>query len=462
MSLQSELISYIAAARYEDLPERVVEATKKSILDTLAVVIAGSTDEYIPELARLAKEWGGREECTIPLYQLKVPAPTAAFVNCAMARARDLDEVHQKGGGHLGANVVPSAFAISEYSKRIKGKAIHGKDFILAVAMGADLICRISLSSEPPCIFKGWNSETWGSMAVAVTAAKLLAFDQAKIHAAMGISYLRLSGNSQVYDEGPHAARLQNGFAGQGGVLSALMADQGITGPKEILEGKFGVFPLYLRGGYSAEFFRSGLGKRFEGANATLKRYPVVATAAPAIYACIELANKNNISAESVKKITISSSKFIIDSFGTEEKRYPKTSHDAQFSLYYGPAVGLLKKRLWLDDFTDEAIRRPEVLKLCQLIELVIDPKKDALKVLLPPTDIEIETKEGRKYDMRVEVMPGHPDNPLSWADVMDKFKDCVPWSARPFSEQEIAEISQCVQHLETLEDVTVILDHLK
>jgi len=225
MSLQSELISYIARVKYEDLPPHVIEATKKSILDTLAVLIAGSTDEYIPELVRLAKGWAGREECTIPLHQLKVPAPTAAFVNCTMARARDLDDVHQKGGGHLGANIVPPAFVISEYSKLLKGKAIHGKDFISAVAIGADLICRIAMASDPPGIFKGWNSETWGSMAAATVAAKLLGFDQDKIHAALGISYTRLSGNSQVYEEGPYAARLQNGFAGQGGVLSAVLAD---------------------------------------------------------------------------------------------------------------------------------------------------------------------------------------------------------------------------------------------
>jgi 2-methylcitrate dehydratase PrpD len=462
MSLQSELISYIARVNYEDLPAHVIEATKKSILDTLAVLIAGSTDEDVRELVRLAKGWGGREECTIPIHQLKVPAPTAAFVNCAMARARDLDDVHQKGGGHLGANTVPPAFAISEYSKWVKGKAIHGKDLILAVAIGEDLLCRIAMSSDPPGIFKGWNSETWGCMAAAALGAKLLGFNQDKIHAALGISYTRLSGNSQVYEEGPHAARLQNGFAGQGGVLSAMLADEGLKGPKEIFEGKFGLFPLYLRNEYSPSLFLSGLGERFEGAQVTIKRYPVVATASPAIYACIELAKKHSISPDNVKRVTISSSKFIIGSFGTEEKRHPKTVHDAQFSLYYGPAVGLLKRKLWLDDFTEEAIRSPDVSRLCQLITLVVDPEKDALKVLLPPTDIEIETKEGRNYTMRVDVMPGHPSSPLSWADVIDKLKECVPWSARPFSAESINEMSRMVQHLETLDDVTAILDPLR
>ena len=55
MSVQSELLSYIVKVKYEDLPPAVIETTKKSILDTLAVQIAGSTEEYIPELVNIAK-----------------------------------------------------------------------------------------------------------------------------------------------------------------------------------------------------------------------------------------------------------------------------------------------------------------------------------------------------------------------------------------------------------------------
>jgi len=463
MSLQTELISYIASVKYQDLPEPVIEATKKSVLDTLAVLIAGSTDEYVPELVELAKEWGGREECTIAVYGGKVPTPMAAFINCTMARARDLDEAHFGGGGHVGATIVPSAFAIAEYSKMFKGRAINGKDFLLAHAVGADLLCRIPKARYAPGPFRetGWVSETWGPLAVAALGGKLLGFDEAMIRNSLGIAYARLCGNAQVYSESSYTGRLQQGFAGEGGVLATVLADHGLKGVDEILEGRFGLYPLYFKGEYLPERLLADLGKRFEGANVSLKLYPVYGGGQSAVHACIELAKKHNIKADNVRKITIFVSTHMKDSFGSEQKRIPKSIPEAQFSLYYGPAVGLLNRRLWLDAFTEEAIARPEVLEMCQRIDVIVDPKKDELGVLVPPASVKIETEDGKHYEMQVEFVPGHPMNPFSWADVNKKLKECVSWSAKPLSSQNIEKISHQVENLEELDDVTVILDCL-
>ena len=169
--------------KYADLPSLFLEATKKSVLDKLAALIAGSTDEFVPEVVELVKGWGGREECTVAIYGGKVPAPMAALVNCTMARARDFDEVHNAGGGHVGATIVPSALVLSEYSKLYKNKVISGKDYILAHALGADMLCRIPKARYAPGPFRetGWTSETWGPFPVAALGGKLLGFDQAKI-----------------------------------------------------------------------------------------------------------------------------------------------------------------------------------------------------------------------------------------------------------------------------------------
>jgi len=461
MSLQSELLSHIAQMKYKDLPVPVIEATKKSVLDTLAVLIAGSTDEYASTLVELAKGWGGRAECTIAVYGGKVPAPTAALVNCTMARARDLDDAHYGGGGHLGATIVPSAFAIAEYSKLFKGRAINGKDLILANAIAADLLCRIPKAYAPGTFREtGWCSETLGPLVVAALGGKLLGFDEDQIRDALGLAYARLCGNAQVYSEGAHTGMLQNGFAGEGGVLATVLADHGLKGPEEVLEGRFGLFPLYLSGEHSPELFLTEMGRQFEGANVSIKLYPVYGGGQAAVYACIELAKKHDIKPDDVHEVTISSNTHMKDNFGTEKRRFPQTIPEALFSLYYGPAVGLLQRKVWLDDVSEQAIVRPEVLEMCRKITVVADPEKDAA-ALIPPTDVEIKTKDGKRYTMHVGVMPGNPGSPLSWADVVQKLKDCVPWSAKPLPSERIEEMSQMVERLEKLDDVTVILDYL-
>jgi 2-methylcitrate dehydratase PrpD len=462
MSVQGELLSYIVNMRYEGLSASVVEATKKSVLDTLAVLIAGSTEEYIAKLVKLAEGWGGREECTIGVYGGKVPAPTAALVNCSMARARDLDEVHYGGGGHLGATLVPSALVIAEYSKLFKGQAVSGRTLILAYAIAADLLCRIPKSYKPGTFRDtGWCSETLAPLAVAALGGKLLGFGEAQLCDAMGLAYARMCGNAQVYREGAHTGMLQNGFAGEGGVLATVLADQGFEGPREILEGSFGLFPLYLKGEHSPDLFLAELGKRFEGANVSVKLYPVYGGCQGAVYACLELVQKHDITAGDVGLLTISTSTHMKEGFGTESKRIPKNIPDAQFSLYYGPAVSLLKRKVWLDDFTEEAIRRADVLEMAQRIRVVADPEKDVLNVLIPPTDMEIETKDGKRYTMHVETMPGHPQNPLPWAGLAEKLKECEHWSARPVSEGKIGQLCHMAEHLERLDDVTEMISCL-
>ncbi len=462
MSVQGELLPYVVNVKYEDLSASVVEATKKSVLDTLAVLIAGSTEEYIVKLVVLAKGWGGREESTIGVYGGKVPAPTAALVNCSMARARDLDEVHYGGGGHLGATLVPSALVIAEYSKALKGRAISGRTLILAYAIAADLLCRIPKSYKPGTFREtGWCSETLAPLAVAVLGGKILGFGEMQIRDGMGLAYARMCGNAQVYREGAYTGMLQNGFAGEGGVLATVLADHGFEGPREVLEGRFGLFPLYLKGEYSPDLFLAELGKRFEGANVSAKLYPVYGGCQGAVYACLELVRKHNITADDVGLLTISTSTHMKEGFGTESKRIPKNIPDAQFSLYYGPAVSLLKRKVWLDDFTEEAIRRADVLETARRIRVVADPKKDALSVLIPPTDVEIETKDGKRYTMHVETMPGHPQNPLSWSGLAEKLKECRHWSARPLSEGKLEQLCHMTEHLESLDDVTEMLSFL-
>jgi 2-methylcitrate dehydratase PrpD len=400
----------------------------------------------------------------VAIYGGKVPAPLAALVNCTMARARDLDEVHGGGGGHVGATIVPSALVISEYSKLFKGKAISGKDFILAHAIGADIQCRIPKTRYAPGPFRetGWVSETWGPFAVAALGGKLLGFNEARIQNALGIAYARLSGNAQVYSESAYTGRLQQGFAGEGGVLATVLADHGLKGVEEILEGNFGLFPLYFRGQYLPERFLEELGKRFEGTNVSLKLYPVFGGCQSAVHACIELAKKHDLKPENIHKVNIFVSTHMKDSFGSEKKRVPKNIPEAQFSLYFGPAVGVLTRKLQIDDFTEEALRRPEVLDMCQRVEVIIDPRKDALGVLVPPATVEIETKDGKHYELMVEFVPGHPKNPFSWPEITQKLKDCARWSAKPLSDQNLDKISHQVMKLEELDEVTTILEYLR
>jgi len=176
-----------------------------------------------------------------------------------MARAVDLDDVFEPGTVHGSASVVPTALAVSE-----KEGGISGKKFITSVALGVDIICRMSLTNKIPPGETGMNVTFqyafFGSTAV---AGKLMNLNKKEFLDAMGLAYTQTSGNSQNLREGTLAIRFCQGLASQGGIYSAIFAHKGITAANEVLEGKFGYYPVYQQNKYNREHLLKEIGQSF-------------------------------------------------------------------------------------------------------------------------------------------------------------------------------------------------------
>ena len=138
--LMQDLVKHTLETRYEDLPPEAIDYAKNSILDITGIIIAGSSGEGVKEVADLVKDWGGREEATIPIYGGKVPAVGAAFAIGPMTRARDLGDIFEGAPirGHPTETIFPAALPAAE----LRG-GITGKEFITAMAVGQDVIGRI-------------------------------------------------------------------------------------------------------------------------------------------------------------------------------------------------------------------------------------------------------------------------------------------------------------------------------
>jgi 2-methylcitrate dehydratase PrpD len=142
VNLSQELVQHLVRIQYDDLPEEVVEVTKKSILDTIGVILAANTlGEGCQAFANVALAEGGREQSTILGFGQKVSASAAAFVNGAMAHSMDFGESHDTAFVHSSSPTVPAALAIAEMLENVTGK-----DLITAVTLGNDLVCRMGLS----------------------------------------------------------------------------------------------------------------------------------------------------------------------------------------------------------------------------------------------------------------------------------------------------------------------------
>jgi 2-methylcitrate dehydratase PrpD len=445
----------ITGTQYEAIPGEAIEAAKKEILDSLATALGGSSQAGIGELVDMVKEWGGREQSTVIAYGLKCPAPNAAQVNGAMIHALDYDDGNPLALVHVGCVAVPTCFAVAE---RMRKKT--GKELITALALGADFVSRLGLASRPGSSLRGsgWHpTAIYGYFSAAAIAGRLMGLDEERMVNALGIAYHQSAGNGQCVEDGALTKRMGPGLAARGGITAALMAERGITGARNILEGKFGVFNLYHGGDYDAKILTADLGKRFEGMNVTQKPFSCCGFTHPFIEATLNLMSQHGIEAEQVRDITIYGGEAAYGiSVPLEVKCAPRNIVDSQFSVPWVVATALVKGKVTLEDFTEEAIKNKDVLKTAQKITAEFVPEMTRHGV--GPGRVKIIMKDGAEYTEEVKQHLGSVERPMTFDHCAAKFRDCAASSIKPLNDSTIDRVIDMVGRLESLDDATEII----
>ena len=450
-------VQHIRQARYEDLPPPVVEAVKITILDTIGAALAGSSSEAGRGIARIAQRYGGAGGSTLMAHGVTVAPPMAVMANGIMARCRELDGTHETGGGHVGVCIVPAAFAIAE----IAAPPVSGRDLALAIALGVDMLCRLRMGAGKSRAI-GWMAETMAPISIAAVGARLLGFDQERMLDAIGVAYAACSGNVQPTVEGAWSLWVPAGTAAANGILALDMAREGFQGPRNPLSGEFGLYRLYFRGDYDAAALLDWLGERNEIANSSLKPYPTCKYTHHAIATALKLVDENRLAPEQVKQVTVTTNTMGATQCGFDASGAPKITPEspgaAKFSIPFTVAAAIARRRVTLDEFTDESIRDPGLLALAARVETRIDPAKDALPLLYPPMDVRIETTDGRLFQGCEEFVKGHPSNPFTLADCEQRFRAAAAWAARPIPAVRLDRFVAMVKDLEHLNDAAEMM----
>jgi 2-methylcitrate dehydratase PrpD len=444
------LANHVVNTRYEDLPPEAIEAARRLILDGFAVGLGGADKEGVNGLLDLLRDWGGKPESTVWTFGDRLPAAAAAQINAMMMHALDYDDVYDKTVLHCGVVAIPVALAMAE---RLGG--VSGKDFITAVTLGSDICSRLSLAVTIPVFELGWHYTTLhGNFNGAAVAGKLLALDQEKMVSAFGLAYHQAGGNYQGLHDGVLAKRIGPGFASRDGITAALLAQRGVTGPRNVIDGKAGLYKVYHRGNFSPDILLKDLGKLFEVVNLSLKPYPCCRGTHPSIDGALALAKEHNLKPEDVEdvKIYIGKGIYYLVCDPVEAKQNPKTVVDAQFSIPWVVAWALNYRKVGLGPFTPQAIGNKEVLALSNKVTPVIDNSLHTIG--LDPAIVEVTMRDGSKYNRRIDVAYGSPDRQMTIEDIREKMLDCVQLSAKPLTEERIGRLTDMVMSLEKVSDV--------
>jgi 2-methylcitrate dehydratase PrpD len=439
--------------RYEDIPHEVVDGVKQRVLDLVAAALAGTTAEGIPQLLGLVRRWGGTPECGVFGSSLRTSLPLAVLLNATTARALELDDVHERALLHPTVATVPIGLGVAEQSPRVDGRRL-----LVALVAAQETMCRLGLAPEyhvsgPLHRPRGWSyTYQCGILGGALVAALLRDYDGRRTLDALGNAYTALAGNQQAIKEATLAIRVQQGIAAQTAVQSADLAEAGVTGPHDVLEGMYGWLTFWQGGSFDRAEVVDGLGERWTVAEASIKPYPVCRITHNAVDATLAVMADAGIGAGDIDRIVVhvnseESWEEVVDPL--ERRRRPTSPMDAQFSLPYICATAAVRGRITLDHLSEKAIADPGVLAVAQRVHPVLDPGYDVGGRVIPmPVAVDLHTRAGAVFSHTSDVPTGHPRKALGWAGVEAKVRDCARY-AGPGDDKAVERAIALVRDLE-------------
>jgi 2-methylcitrate dehydratase PrpD len=356
---------------------------------------------------------------------------------------------------HIGCVAVSTCFAVAERMGKVSGR-----DFITALALGGDFLARLGLASKPggSALSAGWHPTTlFGFLGAAAMAGKIMQLDEEKMINALGLAYHQCGGAGSGVADGALAKRMGPGLAASAGIRSALMAERGITGERDPLEGKTGLFNTYMGGDYDVNILTGGLGEKFEGSNIGDKPYPCCGLTHACIDAALTLINRHTINLEQIGEIIVYGGNAVYElSQPPEIKCAPRTITDAQFSVPWVVATAIVNGRVTVGDFTEEALKRQDILEVSQKVSARLDPAMNRHGV--GPGGVIITLKDGTEYTEEVEYCLGSVERPMTFEDCTKKFRECAAFSIKPLPDAKVDTIIDLITGLEKIDDATEII----
>ncbi|MBI4185841.1 MmgE/PrpD family protein [Candidatus Berkelbacteria bacterium] len=414
MNISAAIAQHVSTSEYESLPEEAIAAAKRSFLDTLGVALAGSKAPGMDAVASIYAHQGGAPESSVwGDCSRRLPAMSAALLNGLAAASLDYDGLHPIGLVHPGIVTIPAALAVSE---RVHAS---GRQFLTAVALADDLMCRMALSHSER---RGWNfTAVYGGLAASIAASKIIGLSRHRLQDAMGLAYITASGTQQPAAERSLAKRMQSAHASQCGVWAALLAEKGYNGPAAIFEGKFGIYNLYEPGDFREVI--NDLGVRFENTRISMKKYPSCGCTHAVLDGLLDIISEHAVSVDRVRAIETIISPYMDRLVGAPFSPGENPQVAAQFSVQYAVACALLFRRFSLDELRIEKILDSRVREVANRVKITVDASNGGG---VAPAEIKITLADGTVIHRRVEDLKGSPSNPFTDPEVEEKFIDCV------------------------------------
>jgi 2-methylcitrate dehydratase PrpD len=442
---------HAAATQLERLDAATVEHAKQAILDCIGIAVRAAEADSTPALLRAVEALDAGGPARAIGLQRRYQAQYAALINATLAHTLDFDDTHIGGSLHPGAVVIPATLAIAETEHR------SGAAVLMAVVAGYDVAVRLSEALTPAAQYaRGFHpTATCGTFAAAAAVGKLAGADAAAIANAFGIALCSAAGSMQYLENGSWNKRFHVGFAAHDGIVAERFARAGVVGAERAFEGRFG-----FAHGYAGATTFAGLSAALAGERAidetAFKPYPSCRYTHAALDELIDLQREHRFAPDDIEHVTIGLPEvsFALVKDPEPAKRSPRSIVDGQFSMFFLAAVALLRGGFGWSDYA--LLDDPDVHRLALRVEVVSDPEIEALGQSMAAR--VVVRAGGRTFERFTRAPKGEPDRPLTWAEVIEKFRGLT---GQAFPKERQERVIALVHGLDRLADTADLMELL-
>jgi 2-methylcitrate dehydratase PrpD len=402
------LARYIVGARYEDLPANVRKEGTRTLLNWMGVAVGGSHHETVDRAVAALAPFSGPAQASLLGRRERFDIMNAAFVNGVSSHIFDFDDTHLKTIIHPAGPVASSILALCEYHP------VSGKDFLNALVLGVETECRIGNAVYPNHYDVGWHiTGTAGVFGAAAAAGKLLGLSEQQMVWALGLAASQPVGLRESF--GSMNKSFNPGRAASNGLFAALLASKNYTSSEGMIEAKRGwANTISTKQDYRE--ITEALGQRYEAALNTYKPFACGIVIHPAIDAAIQLRNENRLTADQIARVDLKVHPLVLELTG---KKTPQIGLEGKFSVYHSVAVAIIEGAAGEKQYSDRAVRDPQVVALRDRVSAVVDPSVKPEQV-----DMTIVLKDGRSLHKRIEHAIGSVEVPMTDQQLEAKFTD--------------------------------------
>ncbi len=422
MNETRQLAEWVTAHRPESIPEEIAHEAKRALLNYLAAAFSGCRHEAVDIAVKTVLPFSGPAVSNLLGRNEKCDPLHATFINGISSHVDDFDDTIPKNYIHPSSPVASALFAYAS------ANPISGRDFLHAFVLGFEVTSRVGNVVYPWHYETGWHiTATAGVFGAAAAIGKVRGLSTEKMVWALGLAATQSAGVRETF--GSMAKAMHPGRAGQNGYFAALLAENGFTSGEHSIEGSRG-FAFVQSANRDLSKLLNQLGERYELPDNTYKPFPTGIVIQPAIEACIQIHRENHPDPALIKAVHLEVAPIV---FELCMKKDLKVGLEGKFSIYHAVAIGLVRGRASLDEFTDAAIADTALMRIRGLTIPHSNPEIADDEVM-----VEVTMNDGTRIKKHVEHAVGNIARPMTDAQLEEKFRDLANRVIVPARTEEI------------------------